>query len=187
MDLKKLKEKIATLTLTLYSSISYSDPNMAPGYQQLIFGQGFEESKEILTSTCESVTADKNKLSGRKCFEIAGKKRNITAFFYESSNTLSQIQIDFIKDDMIFKADRSVAKNIVDGLSKKYSLDREVYKNGNNVLSFSHSSVVLIFGNTWNALLSMNTPTFLLVYSDPATSKKMETRFGISEPNLNQY
>lgn len=175
-------KKIIPVILSLSAVTAIAETKNIDGYQDLKFGQEYEETKKILTNTCKSIEESQALIKGKECFVIAGKKRNVTVGFYLKTLKLAQINFDFIKDDMVFEADLGTATNIVEGLLQKYSLDKEVRHEGKSVTSFNNSAVILIFGNTWNSLLSTNIPTMNLVYSDPEQSKKMAQRFGVTQP-----
>lgn len=181
-----MKNFILVAMFSFFPLISHASE--VGGYKELRFGMGYSDVLKVLNSKCSEVhQSGEVVIYAKKCFEIAGKKRNLEAFFYKKDKKLAQIQFDFIKDDMAIEADRSVADAVVEGVSSKYSFDREIVSEGNSIVSFNKSAVVMIFGNSWNRFISMRVPVFKLIYSDAAQSKRLAKKYNLKKPNESEY
>lgn len=179
-----MKKSISLAILFMPFIVSANDVD---GYRELKFGMEYSAVKSILEDLCISINEDGGNLSGKRCYEIAGEKRNLNAYFYKNSNTLAQVEFDFIKDDMIFAADVAVGTTVAEGLASKYNLDKEITQGNETILSFNNSSIVLLFGNSWNNFLSMRVPVFKLIYSDETQRKKVSKDFNLDAPNMSEY
>jgi len=180
----KTKSKLTTILLAGILPLTAS---AVDGYKDLKFGASLADIREKLSSACERVETSENSIRGIHCYTIAGKKRNIDAYFYKYKKTLAQIEFDFIKDDMIYRIDESVVETTMDGLKKNYTFDKASKSNGYHFASFEDSSVVLMVGSPWNGLLQINVPAFKLIYSDKDQSKIIKSKYNLGEANKDEY